>query len=158
MGYSALCQCACSLPVGSCVGLEAGASGPETWGPRCLWGHCCGSSLESHVHVGAGSPCIPIPPPCHGLSPACLQDCCWSPAPRPCSHAARVMAGQTRSPKKLEQGLQGGGPWVAVGKPRRSWAYGAPESRQGKKYNLNDIQCKHSFIHPFSLFSNPQIS
>lgn len=132
VGYSALCQCACSLPVGSCVGPEAGASGPETWGPRCLWGHCCGSSLESHVHAVAGSPCIPSRPPCRGFSLACLQDHCWSPAPRPCSRATRATAGPTQCPWKLGQGPQGEGPWVAVGTPRRSWAYGAPVTRQGR--------------------------
>lgn len=30
VGYSALCQCACSPPAGSCVGPEAGASGHGT--------------------------------------------------------------------------------------------------------------------------------
>lgn len=96
VGCSALFQCACILPAGSCVGLVEDAYGPGTWGPQCPWDHCCGGSLESHVHVVAGSPCIPIPPPCRGFSRACLQDCCWSPAPRPCSHAIHVVAGPTR--------------------------------------------------------------
>lgn len=126
VGYSALCQCACSLPVGSCVGPGAGASGPGTWGPRCLWGRCCGSSLESHDHVAAGSPCIPIPPPCRGLSLACLRDCCWSPPPRPCSRAAHVTAGLTRYRRRPGRGPREEGPLVAVGTLRRSWVYGAP--------------------------------
>lgn len=122
--YSALCQCAGNLLGGSCVEPEVGASGPETWGPHCLWGHCCDSSLESHVHAVAGSPCIPIPLPCHGFCLACLRR--WSPAPPPCSHEVRVEAGLKQCQMKLGWGRQGEGPWVVVGIPLRSWAYAVP--------------------------------
>lgn len=129
--YSALCQCACSLG-GSCDGLEAGASVHETWGPRCLWGRCCGSSLENHVPVTVGSPCIPTPLPCRGLSLACLQDH-WSLTLPLYSHVTRGAAGQMQCQWKLGQGPQQEGPWGAVGTPRHSWACGAPEWRQSFK-------------------------
>lgn len=158
-GYSALFQCACNLPEGSCVGPEAAASGPGTWGPRCLWGHCCGSRLESHVHVVAWSPCIPVPPPCHGLALACLQGHCWSLAPQPCSRATRAMADLTQCQRKQGQVPQVGGPWGAAGTPQRNWVYVAPEPRQENVQFIKIYStCSIEFIQ-FSLFtSNPQVT
>lgn len=139
VGCSALCQCACSPPVGSCVGWGVGVAAPETWAPPCLWGRCCGSShLESHDHVAAGSPCTPTLLPCHDLSLACLQDCCccWSPAPQLCSRAAHVAAGPMLCWRTMEQGPQGEGLWVAVGTLRHSWVYGAPERKNNEEFQV----------------------
>lgn len=120
VGYSALCQCACRLPGGSCGGPELAVSGPGTWGPLRLWGHCCGSSLESHVRVVAGSPCIPIHPLCRGLSLVCPLDHWWGPAHRPCSPVTPVTAGLMQLQRKLGKGLPVEGPWEAADTPQRS--------------------------------------